>query len=143
MVKLHFLAKLCLAVLAASFSSLAFAVGDDLEEAVVEFKVLATDEPVSTMALTEDGLYLIMAHQAADMVSVYDVKAGKTVKSVDVSAPPAILCRGDEVYVANGGKGTITVLDAKKDWKPMRKIAIERTNIVHLSARATSTSRTS
>jgi hypothetical protein len=38
---------------------------DDSDDPVVEFKLLATDEPVSTMAMTEDGLYLLLAHQSS------------------------------------------------------------------------------
>ncbi len=37
----------------------------DIDEQSVEFKVLTSDEPVTTMALTEDGLYLVLAHEAA------------------------------------------------------------------------------
>jgi hypothetical protein len=125
---------LCLPILMLFAASWAAGAVDDSDDPVAEFKVLATDEPVSTMAMTEDGLYLVLAHQAADSISVWDVKAGKTIKSVDVTAPRALLCRGGDVYVANDGKGTITVLDGKKDWKIARKISIERPNIVHLSA---------
>jgi hypothetical protein len=107
---------------------------DDADDVPVKFKVLATDEPVTTMAMTEDGLYLVLAHQAADLHSVWDVKAEKMIKSVEIRAPRDLLCRGDGVYVANNAKGTITVLSIKNGWKPVRKLTVERPMSVHMSA---------
>ena len=107
---------------------------DDSDDPVVEFKVLTTDEPVSTMAMTEDGLYLFWPIRPPIQSLSGTLKRGRCSRAWTLLAPRAILCRGGEVYVANGGKGRITVLDGKKEWQITRKISVERPNIVHLSA---------
>jgi len=104
------------------------------DDAPVEFKILATEEPVTTMSMTEDGLYLVMAHQASDQVSLWDVKAERSVKTVETPSPRAVLCRGQAVYVANYGEGTITILDTENDWRVEKRLTVERPNVVYLSA---------
>jgi serine protease Do len=92
------------------------------------------EAPATTLEMTEDGLFVLVAHEAADKLTVYDVKAGKVLKTVSCPAPRHILCRGGKAYVANFGKGTISVLDPAKDWAPANQVLAGDKEIYYLSA---------
>lgn len=94
---------------------------------------LPTDEPVTTYTMTPDGAYLIMAHQAADLVSVWDVRAEKTIKVFATPQPRSIFCPGDQVFIANYGKGTITVFSIKDDWRQQDELKVDREKLFYLS----------
>ncbi len=85
-------------------------VGADRVGAAEAFAVIPTEEPVSGMALTEDGAWLVLAHQADNSLSIWDVSKNAIVRSVPCKSPVWILARGDKIYVANNGEGKISVL---------------------------------
>lgn len=104
------------------------------EDETVTFSPLELDEAVSSMAMTEDGKHLVLAHRSANSVSVYDVLGKTVVASVSCPAPRSLLCRGDRVFVANDGQGTITVLSQRNDWKSIARLKLSNPNVVYLSA---------
>lgn len=79
------------------------------------------DEP-TTMALTEDGKTLVVAHEKANRLSVYDVKSGKLQTAFDCPAPRHVLCRGEWVFAACVEKGTIRQFTLK-DGKLVKDVA--------------------
>ena len=99
----------------------------------VIFKPLPTSEPVTTFTMTPDGAYLLMAHQAADLVSVWDVRQEKIVKTFATPSPRSIFCPGDQVFVANYTKGTISVFSIKDDWKQQDELKVDRDKVFYLS----------
>ena len=99
-----------------------------------ELAPLPVEGAVTTAELTEDGLLLVVAHEAANKLSVYDVKAAKVVKTVTCPAPRHVLCRGGKVFVANYGKGTISVIDPAKDWAISDQVLSGASGVYYLSA---------
>jgi S1-C subfamily serine protease len=99
-----------------------------------KFEPLPLEHPATTMALTEDGKLLLVAHEEANKVSVWDIQAGKVLRSVECPSPRFILCRGGQAYVANYGKGTITVLDSKENWEVSNQIQVGDSQVYYLSA---------
>lgn len=100
----------------------------------VVFQTLSTPEPITLMAMTEDGQYLLMSHQGSDQVTIYDVQAERFIGSLNTPSPRSILCRGNRVFVANYGEGTISVFQRGEKWKQVDELQVEKPLIVHLSA---------
>jgi hypothetical protein len=101
---------------------------------MVAFKPLVMDEPVTSMAITEDHRYLVTTHQAADKVSLWDISEGRTAKVLETPSPRNVLCRNDGIYVVNAGRGCITFFSEKKDYEMTRQFEIDVPHIVHISA---------
>jgi len=105
-------------------------------QAPAEFKPLPLDKPVTAMAITEDTNSLLLAHQDDDLISVWDIREGKILKTFSCTKPKFILCRGDRAYVINDGKGTISVFDATQDWALVKEVPSGQERASHLSAPA-------
>ncbi len=101
---------------------------------VVTFAPLDLPDSITSMALTEDGRYLVVTHQAADKVSVWDVVAGKLHRTVKTPSPRCVLCRGDGVYIGHSADGTIRFFSRKKNWSLVDEFDVKKTAIVALSA---------
>ena len=86
------------------------------------------------MSLTEDGRFLVVTHQAANSITVWDAESQKLVKTLETPEPRTLLCRGDGFYVANWGQGTISCFSASKNWELMNQFDVDKPNIVHLPA---------
>ncbi len=56
------------------------------EEPTLTLDDIAVDDPVTTMASTEDGKFLVLAHQAKNRLAFWDVAGGRVVKKVDCAA---------------------------------------------------------
>jgi DNA-binding beta-propeller fold protein YncE len=100
----------------------------------VQLQKLPLGDPATSMTMTEDGKYLLVAHEEKDKLSVWDVTAGKVVRTIECPSPRFTLCRGGKVYVANYGKGTITILDVQKEWQAIDQLRLEDKKIFYLSA---------
>ena len=100
----------------------------------VRFWPVPIDAAMTTMALTADGRSLIVACEGADRLLVLDVASDKVVREVKCAAPRSILVRGEQVYVANYGQGTISVFEPGKDWKLTGQLKAGHKNVYHLSA---------
>ena len=98
------------------------------------FVVLPAEFAATTMTLTEDGLYLLVAHEDVSRVTVWDVKAGTLVKTIESPSPRHILCVGDRVYVANYGKGTISVYSGAPEWSIVDQLLVGHDEVYYLSA---------
>lgn len=98
-----------------------------------EFQRLPIVDPVTTMAVTEDGSRLIVGHQEYDKLSVIDVATAKVVATVNCPSPRHILCRGNRVIVANFGQGTISVYSTD-NWRLADKVTLGEPNVNYLSA---------
>lgn len=107
--------------------------GDRAKAASSSGKV-ATEQPVTTIALTEDGQYLVAAHEAENQVSIWEVKSGVLTKLIPCQSPRYVLCRGGRVYVANYGQGTITVVDPTRSWTVVGTCPTGAPNVFYLSA---------
>lgn len=97
------------------------------------FDVIATDHVVYTMALTEDGRYLVIAHDDANLLTIWDVAVGKVIANVATPTPQALLCRGDEVFVGSRTSPMIRVY-SQKDWKPSNELSVGKSGVYLLSA---------
>ncbi len=101
---------------------------------VIRFAPLALEEPASTMAMSENGQYLFVAHEASGTVVVWDVAGDSVAATIATESPRALLSRGDILYVANHGKGTISLFDGGQGWQLSRMVDLDHDGIVHLSA---------
>lgn len=101
---------------------------------LMEFFPLAMPEPVTSFALTEDRRFLVVSHQAANQVTIWDVVTNELVKTLETPLPRNVLCRGDGIYVVNSGKGLISFFSATKQWELTNQFEVDKPNIVHLSA---------
>lgn len=98
------------------------------------FEPLLLDEPATSMALTEDRRFLVISHQAAHTVSVFDIEEGRVTTTISTESPRSILCRGDQIFVANYGAGTISVFSMSDGWKQTNELMVGKKHIVHMSA---------
>ncbi|MCR9197584.1 MAG: trypsin-like peptidase domain-containing protein [Planctomycetaceae bacterium] len=98
------------------------------------FESLLLDEPATSMALTEDRRFLVITHQSTHMVSVYDLETESVTATMSTESPRSVLCRGDQVFVANYGEGTISVFSISSGWKQTNELMVGKKYIVHLSA---------
>lgn len=98
------------------------------------FESLLLDEPATSMALTEDRRFLVITHQSTHMVSVYDLETESVTATMSTESPRSVLCRGDQVFVANYGEGTISVFSISSGWKQTDELMVGKKYIVHLSA---------
>lgn len=101
---------------------------------IAVFKPLPLENPATSMAMAEDGRYLVLSHQTANQITIYDVLQHDVVATLTTVAPRCILCRGDKVFVSNRGQGTISVFAYKEGWKQVNQLKVLKPNIVHLSA---------
>lgn len=100
----------------------------------VTFHPMELESPATSFDMTEDGKFILLTHQPSDVVSVYDVLKGRVVNTIASEAPRSILCRGDQVFVANFGKGTISIYSRSRNWKLIDRLRVEKPNVVHMSA---------
>ncbi len=100
----------------------------------VVFQPVSLDEPATSFEMSEDGNFLIITHQAANRVSVYDTQAGKVLKTMSTEAPRAVICRNGHAYVANFGKGTISVFSQARQWARSNELQVDKAEIMYLSA---------
>ncbi|QDT12975.1 SHD1 domain-containing protein [Planctomycetes bacterium K23_9] len=97
------------------------------------FTKIPTPMEVSSTALTEDGQYLLLAHKASSKVSVWNVAAQVIDRTIDCPMPGPMLCRGDRVFVANIGKGTLSVY-SQSSWQLVNEIQTPSAGELVLSA---------
>ncbi|RLS74325.1 MAG: CHAT domain-containing protein [Planctomycetota bacterium] len=100
----------------------------------IRFQTLPAEEPVTTLALTEDQKYLILTHQTANTFSVYDTQARAFVATVKCRSPRSVLCRGQQVFIANHGEGTVSVYSQSQKWSLVATLIVGHPGIMHLSA---------
>lgn len=101
---------------------------------VIQFRPFPMDEPVTSFTISEDNRFLICSHQAANQVSIWDAVTKEKVAILSTTAPRSVLSRGNQLFVANDGKGTISVFSHEKKWILKNQLDIEKPHIVHLSA---------
>ncbi|MBL8816403.1 MAG: trypsin-like peptidase domain-containing protein [Planctomyces sp.] len=100
----------------------------------VTFEPLLLDEPATSFTMSEDGRFVIISHQAAGTVSIFDVLADKVSHVISTSSPRALLSRGDQLFVGNYGEGKISVYSATSAWALVNELQITKPNIVFISA---------
>lgn len=98
------------------------------------FQPLLLRHPVDRMVLSEDARYLAAAHREADSISVIDVQSLDLVTTIDTPAPRAILWRGDHLFAANEGLGTISMFSESGLWKKEKSITTGDPNPEFMSA---------
>ncbi|MGC4005694.1 MAG: hypothetical protein QM811_22270 [Pirellulales bacterium] len=91
------------------------------------------DAPQCT-AVTEDGTRILVGHVTTDAISVLETSTGKVVKSIATPAPISLLVRGDKLFVANKGKGTISVFSIAKDWEKIDEVEVGHPDVKVISA---------
>lgn len=98
------------------------------------FSVLKTDDDVFSMDLSEDQKQLLLAHRDADRVTIWDIVTNQEVAAIDTPSPAFVLCRGSKVFVANYGKGLVTVFDGAKKWEKVAEVKTRLENVAILAA---------
>jgi S1-C subfamily serine protease len=101
---------------------------------VVEFHPFVMPEAVTSFTLTEDGRFLVVSHLGSDQVSVWDAATGAAVKTLRAERPRSLLSRGQQLFVVNDGKGTISEYGISEDWKLVNQFDVGQPKIVHISA---------
>jgi WD40 repeat protein len=104
------------------------------DDGSVQFEIMELENPVTSFCMTEDGKFVLTTHQSSDSFSVYDVLADKVVHTIVCETPRSIISRGDQVFVANYGRGTISVFSQSDGWTLTDQLQVESPKIVHLSA---------
>ena len=99
-----------------------------------QWQPLRFRQKVDSIVLTEDARHLIAVHSRTNTLSVVDVDQLQLIKTISTPSPSAILTRGDELIVANYGRGTLTVFSRKKDWETVRTVQAGDPNPEYLSA---------
>lgn len=84
--------------------------------------------------MTEDGMSVVLAHEEAGKLSIWDVRAEKVVRTISSASPSYVLCRGGRVFVANRKKGAINVFDPPKEWRLSDEILLKDNDLCYLSA---------
>ena len=99
-----------------------------------EFQKLPLERPATTLATSEDGSLLLVAHEEADLVTAWDVKTVQKVAEARCESPRFILCRGGKLFVANCGKSTISVIDPAHEWQIVDMVDSGALDVCYLSA---------
>jgi hypothetical protein len=99
------------------------------------FHPLPIEDPVQTLALTDDDHYLLLAHESLDKITVWDIVANKPIKTLACPAPRAMLCRNHHLYVGSYGHGKILVFDTS-NWTQTDELLTGEPDVVYLSAPA-------
>ena len=92
-----------------------------------------SSEPISMIALTEDGLLLIVAHEKGNKLSIWDVKTGQKTKEISTPAPRHVFCLRGNVYVANYGYGTVSVF-AQDTWEQTNQLLVANADVYYISS---------
>ena len=102
----------------------------------VDFQPLSLENPATSMAMTEDGRYLVLSHQTADQITIYDVLQRNVVATLTTTAPRAYSAAAKSVCLQCGsnGEGTISVFAHRDSWQQVNQLKVLKPNIVHLSA---------
>lgn len=99
------------------------------------YRQLPLESLPTDMALTEDGKFLVVACYQDDLLVVWDVVGGQVVaKDAKCPSPKYILCRGDRIFVANHGEGTIRVYSQQAEFRLVDELSSGGPDPVHLSA---------
>jgi hypothetical protein len=100
---------------------------------IVVFKEVLLDSTVTCFDMSEDGNWLAISHQLANLVTIYDVRQQKIALKLTVETPRSVLFQGDRLFVANYGQGTIGVYSVSANWQLVDELRVPKKNIVHLS----------
>lgn len=84
--------------------------------------------------MSEDGQFLMMSHQTAGQVSIFDVINDKVVHVINTPTPRSLLSRGDQLYVASFDEARISVYSANKGWSLQNELQVTKPNIVYMAA---------
>lgn len=98
------------------------------------FRAMSVPGMVTNIAVSEDGKRLYMAQQARGRVTVWDVATGKQEAAFDTPAPSDVLVRGNRVYVANFGKGTVSVYGVAEKYRLLDELTVAGKDVWQLSA---------
>ncbi len=109
--------------------------GDDAvtSDAVVKFKIMGTDYPVSNLAMSEDGNWLAVLHQDANRIGIVDVRTGEIKKEFPCRQPSFALWRGGKLIVANRRSGSISVYSTAT-WELLDRIPVGGNDLFYLTA---------
>jgi serine protease Do len=97
-----------------------------------EFTAIPTKPLVTCFVLSEDGHWLALAQPGKNQVAIWDVAKRKIVHAIECPTPTWMVWRGEELYVANGDKASISVFH-EGSWAPDDVIQIGEA-ITYLSA---------
>lgn len=97
------------------------------------FSVLPAENAATTLTLSDDGSHLLVAHEEANRISLWDVQTGKRVKTLPCPSPRHILCVAGHVFVANYGEGTVSVY-SQKTWEMTDQLLAGHQDVYYLSA---------
>lgn len=99
----------------------------------VAFQRLETPDAVTSMAVTPDLQFLLVAHQEANKVTVWEVAdPTRQAGEFECPAPRFILSRGDKVYVGSYDSGMINIFDRR--WKLINQVRSGIRPLYHLAA---------
>jgi serine protease Do len=101
---------------------------------LVAFRAIPLDEPATSFEMTHDGRFLVITHQGANQVSVYDVLEDRVVQTARAEAPRAVICRNGRAFVANYGKGTVSVFAENRRWSLVNELQVDKPNVKYVSA---------
>lgn len=104
------------------------------ESAEVQFSEMSLPHPVTCTALSEDGENLFFGDEDSGQISIWSVSSNSLQKTILTPNPKYLLSRGDELYIANYSKGTVSVLSKKREWTLTNQFKIPNEFVYYLSA---------
>ncbi|WP_442510453.1 HEAT repeat domain-containing protein [Novipirellula sp. SH528] len=102
--------------------------------AALEFTELPVHHLTNFMEMSADGTFLVLAHQADNKVSIYDVLQHQVVATIDTPSPRVALWRNDHVIVGSRTDGSVKVYSKANDWKLKTDAVVPKHGLVHISA---------
>lgn len=104
------------------------------ENAEVQFLELKLPHPVTCSGITEDGENLVIGDENSSQISILKISNNNIEKTISIPSPKHIICRGDNVFIANYGKGTVSVISKKRGWELHNQYNIPNEFVTYLSA---------
>lgn len=107
---------------------------NDNEPADIQFTEINLPHQVSCTAMSEDGENIFLANEESSQISIWNINTNSLQKTISIDQPIFILSRGDDLYVASKGKGTISVISKKMNWEKSIVFEVPNKYIYFLSA---------
>lgn len=98
-----------------------------------EFRPVPTDYPVTNAVITEDGKFVVVAHENDNLLSVWELPKLRLVKEIACPCPRFLLSLQGRLYVASYETGKVSVY-SQDDWQLLDQLQSGCQKLLYLSA---------
>jgi len=117
-----------------SFVLILVAATNFAQAADVAFERYGTMSEINGTVVSEDGRRIGLLHTTEDLITIIDTATAAKVATIETTRPQHAIWRGDDLLVANGGKGTISIFDASKDYMLDNEIEVGQDDPICIAA---------